>query len=130
MSCQAAMCTMQSQPRNASYSFSRSRMDPWINTSPFESPGERRSKITGTSPLLTNRGTRVCPRSPDPPVRSTLMVFSLTYLHRLKHSRSDGSSAVAPSLHLQSRSVVGGERWHSRRGCLHLYKATGFRQAL
>ena len=58
------MCTMQSQPRHASYSFSRSRIDPWINTSLFESPGERRSKITGTSPLLTNRGTRVCPRPP------------------------------------------------------------------
>src|SRR3954470_14680047 len=107
MPCQAAMCTMQSQPRHASYSFSRFRMDPWINTSPFESPGERRSKITGTSPLLTNRGTRVCPRSPDPPVRSTLMVFSLTYLHRLKHSRTDRSSAVAQSLHLQLHLLSG-----------------------
>jgi hypothetical protein len=33
-------------------------------------------RITRVSPLSSNMGTRVWPRFPDPPVRSTFIVFS------------------------------------------------------
>src|ERR1700730_643384 len=78
--CQAAMCTMQSQARNISVSFDRSRIDPSIKSAPFfKSRGARTSRITGVSPWSSNMGTRVWPRFPDPPVKSTFIVFSPTY---------------------------------------------------
>src|SRR5208282_6761882 len=44
----------------------------------FQIRGARTSRMTGVSPLSSNLGTRVWPRSPDPPVISTFMVFSAT----------------------------------------------------
>src|ERR1700730_5160821 len=73
--CQAAMCTMQSQARNISVSFDRSRIDPSIKSAPFfNSRGARTSRITGVSPWSSTLGTRVWPRFPDPPVSSTFRV--------------------------------------------------------
>src|SRR6266849_1670903 len=74
------MWTMQSQPRNMSVNFDRSRIDPSIKTASFfKFRGARTSRITGVSTLLSNKGTRVCPRFPDPPVRSTFILFSAAY---------------------------------------------------
>src|SRR6516164_8668080 len=69
---------MQSQPRNLSVSFERSRTDPSVNTAPsFKGDGRARtSRMTGVSPLSSSLGTSVWPRFPDPPVSSTFMVFS------------------------------------------------------
>src|SRR5438094_8430495 len=71
---------MQSQPGNISVNFDRSRIDPSIKTASFfKFGGARTSRMTGVSPLSSNMGTSVWPRSPDPPVRSTFIVFSPAY---------------------------------------------------
>src|SRR5580693_1579127 len=89
------MWTMQSQPRNISVNLGRSRIDPSINTAPcFKSRGARTSRITGVSRLSSNLGTRVRPRSPDPPVRSTFIVFSPTY--RFSPGYTHGGRTVGP----------------------------------
>src|ERR1700738_4754036 len=73
---------MQSQPRNISVSFGRSRMEPSINTAPFcKCSGARISKIIGVSPLSSSFGTRAWPRFPDPPVRSTFIVLLRDLAH-------------------------------------------------
>src|SRR5215469_131886 len=81
MPCQAAIWTMQSQPRIVSVTVERSRTDPSMNTVPSLKSGDARtSRMIGVSPLSSNLGTRPCPRFPDPPVSSTFMILSPTYI--------------------------------------------------
>src|SRR6516225_9745202 len=76
MPCQAAMWTMQSQPRKISVNFERSRTEPSMNTAPsLKGGGARTSRRIGVSPRSSSLGTRVYPRFPDPPVSSTFTVF-------------------------------------------------------
>src|SRR6516164_4486614 len=81
MPCQAAIWTMQSQPRNIWVSFGRSKTDASMNSVPLlRCGGARTSRMTGVSPLSSSLGTRACPRFPDPPVSTTFIILSSTYI--------------------------------------------------
>src|SRR6266550_437422 len=83
---------MQSQPGNISVNSDRSRIDPSIKTASFfKFSGARTSRMTGVSPLSSNMGTSVRPRSPDPPVRSTFIVFSPAYPFSVEECLAGGA---------------------------------------
>jgi hypothetical protein len=131
MPCQAAIWTMQSQPRNMPVSFDRSGTDPSTNSAPFfKSRGARTSRMTGVSPLSSSLGMRVWTRFPDPPVRSTFIagcnltckfcqnwdISKAREIDRL-NDRADPTAIVAAAVRLGCRSVAVG-RMFSRRGTL------------